>query len=175
MKVTRVSTTILLVALLTQTGWAGAPGNEKTASTAFEKMKTLVGKWHGTTNEGKNVSLMYELVSGGTVLMERFVDESTPQYSNLITLYHMDLGEFVLKHYCGANNQPRMDLSEVSPDGKTLKFDFVSATNLADLDDQHMYKVVYRLHDDQRFTTEWTLRKSGQDVFTEVVQFERVP
>ena len=174
MRIERVMAVSLLGWLLIPAALAGETGTRTTNAAAFEKLKTLVGTWQGRTDEGKDVSVVYELVSGGTVLMERFVDDSAPQYSNLITMYHMDLGDLALKHYCGAENQPRMNLSQASADGSTLRFDFAEATNLADVNDKHMYMVEYRFADDGRFTTEWTLRESGRDVYAEVVEFERV-
>ena len=144
------------------------------ASAAFEKLKTLSGKWKAITSEGKNAFLTFEVVSGGTAIMERFEDEGSQRYTDMITMYHMDRGQLALKHYCGANNQPRMNLSGISPDGRTLTFDFVSATNLANPEDAHVSKALYHFHADQSFTTVWTWRKSGEDTVFEVLHFKRL-
>ncbi len=175
MKGLRILCLVLLTGMVSAhvTLHAGGRGDDTSAEQAFEKMKTLVGTWEATTEEGKKAILTYELVSGHTTLLERFVDEGSHQFTDLITMYHMDGDHLMLTHYCGANNQPRMHAESISPGLKSLTFSFFDATNLSSPDQAHMYKVTYKFHDKVHFTTEWTLREDQKEKFVEVLRFER--
>ena len=63
-------------------------------------------------------------------------------------------GRLLLTHYCEAGNQPRMKAS-VSPDGKSLTFDFVDGTNLTAAQPGHMQRVVFSFIDANHHTEEW--------------------
>jgi hypothetical protein len=56
---------------------------------------------------------------------------------------------------------------------KTIKFDFVSATNLKNADDGYMHHAMYTFIDDDHFKTDWTFRKNQKDTFTEDVTYVR--
>ena len=45
------------------------------AQTGFDKLKTLVGEWEGQNSEGVRATATYQLVSGGTALMETLSTE----------------------------------------------------------------------------------------------------
>jgi len=53
--------------------------------------------------------------------------------------------------------------ASVAPDGKTMTFNFVDATNLAAPDDGHMQSMVLTLLDENHHTEEWTFRQCGAD------------
>src|SRR5215470_11959827 len=74
------------------------------ADLAFEKLKTLVGRWEAQTDKGPAVAT-YQLISGGTVLLERV--EMGGDH-DMITAYYVDRNRLLLTHYCAAGNQPRM-------------------------------------------------------------------
>jgi hypothetical protein len=151
---------------------AGEPENAANATLAFEKMKSLVRRWEAVTPEGKKVGVVYELVSGGAALLERFLAEG-PEDTEMVTLYHLDGPQFMLTHYCMANNQPRMRARPYDPASRTIAFEFLDATNLADPNAGHMRRAIYQFLDDGSFTTEWTFRKDGKDAFTEALHFKR--
>jgi hypothetical protein len=135
----------------------GAPGT----SPAWEKMKSLAGEWSGTMNHGGQempVSVSYTLVSSGTSLMERL---TTPDGSDMVTMYHPDGSRIMMTHYCSGGNQPRMRTETSSAD--SIAFDFVDATNLASPKAEHMRKLVVKFQDTDHFTQEWTHRKDGKD------------
>src|SRR5436305_10042303 len=90
----------------------------------FEKMKTLAGSWKGKTSEGRPVEVSYRVTSGGSALMSEIKGKE-----DMITMFHLDGDRLMMTHYCGAGNQPRMK-AEASPDGKTIPFEFLDATNL---------------------------------------------
>ena len=52
----------------------------------------------------------------------------------------------------------------VSPDGKTITFTYVDATNLATPDAGHMQTMVLTLVDDNHHTEEWTFVDHGKEM-----------
>jgi hypothetical protein len=149
---------ILIAALFVfATVLSAAPGTNP----AWEKMKSLAGEWSGTMNHGGQempVSVSYTLVSSGTSLMERL---TTPDGSDMVTMYHPDGSRIMMTHYCSGGNQPRMKAETSSADA--ISFDFVDATNLASPKAEHMRKLVVKFQDADHFTQEWTHRKDGKD------------
>lgn len=156
----------LLAALLVSTPAAAA---ERSANPAWEKLKSLAGEWEGTvTHEGQAmpVSVSYALVSSGHALMERL---TTPDGSDMVTMYHPDGSRIMMTHYCAGGNQPRMRAEFPLGEPRSLAFSFLDATNLASPKDEHMRKLVVRFQGADRFTQEWTHRKEGKEetgVFT---------
>jgi hypothetical protein len=129
---------------------------------AWEKMKSLVGQWEGTMAHGDMnmpVTVSYELVSGGTSLMERM---SAPEKDHeMITMYSPDGSRVMMTHYCSEGNQPRMRADAVN--GDTIAFSFVDATGLSSPQAEHMRRLVVKFQDADHFTQEWTHRKSGKE------------
>jgi hypothetical protein len=68
-----------------------------------------------------------------------------------------------MTHYCGAGNPPRMQAS-VSPEGKTITFNFMDATNLKSADDGHMDRMVLTMLDDNHHTEDWTFIDHGKEM-----------
>src|SRR5262249_51318293 len=114
------------------------------------------------TSAGK-VALEYELVSGGTVLVEH---EYMPQYEGehqMITVYHLDSGKLVLTHYCHAGNQPHMQARQFNVGSNEIRFEFTGAGNLVGPSAQNvMHEVVLKLNNPDEFATEWTLYSDGK-------------
>ncbi len=152
---------------LPQYGLAGSNG-----PAAFEQLKSLVGHWQEERASEHKATLDIELTSGGSALMEKFhmVDDGKPV--EMITLYYLDGDQIKLTHYCEAKNQPTM-AGTYDPATKTIKFDFVSATNLKNPNDGHMHHAVYTFIDGDHFKTTWTFRKDQKDAFTEDVTYVR--
>lgn len=165
---------VLLLLLLASLAGPAMTADESEPRTqavaAFEKLKSLVGRWEATNREGKKVQATYELVSDNSALLERYIEEGS--YS-MVTVYHLDGDRVLLTHYCGAKNQPRMQATSLSPDGTVLTFTFLDITNLSNPNQGHMHKVVHRFLDQDHFSTEWTWREEKKDKFTEVFRFER--
>ena len=158
--------------------WAAAqPKKVADGAKAFERMKSLVGRWEATMADGKKAVSTYELVSNDSALLERFYVEGTGEQDreNMVTMYHLDGGNLMLTHYCAAKNQPRMRAASYSPETGTLKFAFLDATNLSSPNDGHMHHAEFKFVDDNHFTSEWTFRKDQKDAQTEVLQYTRKP
>jgi hypothetical protein len=67
----------------------------------------------------------------------------------------VDGDRLLLTHYCDAGNQPRM-VGTVSPDGKTITFKFIDATNLQPAQGGHMQSAVFTFIGADHHTETWT-------------------
>jgi len=135
----------------------------------FERIKSLVGEWKGTSMDGKAATVTYTLVSDNSALMERLVMGGE---SEMVTMYHPDGDHLMMTHYCSAHNQPRMRSQAVAAGSKNITFDFVDVTNLSGPDAGHMKKLVVTFSDKDHFTQEWTWREKGKEDAV-VIRFER--
>jgi hypothetical protein len=97
--------------------------------------------------------------SGGTAILS----EITGKGEEMVTMFHMDNGRVLATHYCGVGNQPRMQAS-MSPDGKTITFTFVDATNLASPNSGHMDRLVLTLADAEHHSEDWTFLMDGKEM-----------
>ncbi|MGA7907129.1 MAG: hypothetical protein WCA16_06945 [Candidatus Sulfotelmatobacter sp.] len=127
------------------------------AQKSFNQLKSLAGTWEGKTAEGNAVQVSFRETAGGSALMSEIMGRE-----DMITMFHLDgPNRLLMTHYCGAGNQPRMQASP-SPDGKTITFDFVDATNLASPDAGHMSRLVVAMLDANHHTEEWTFTDHGK-------------
>jgi hypothetical protein len=152
---------LLILALATTTAWA-----QSDAQKSFDKLKSLAGTWQGKDPAGRSVQVSYRVTSGGSALMSEIQGEE-----DMITMFHLDGDRLLMTHYCGAGNQPRMKAS-TSPDGKTITFEFLDATNLATPETGHMHRVVFNLIDANHHTEEWTFLDKGKEI-KEVFDLQR--
>jgi hypothetical protein len=148
-----------------------AAGSGGTA--AFEQMKALVGDWQTDSAATGKATLHMELTSGGSALLEKFSMVENGKPVEMITLYFVDGDQLKLTHYCMAGNQPTM-AGTYDPAAKTIKFDFVSVSNLKTPDSGHMHHALYTFVDKDHFQTKWTFRKDQKDSFTEDATYVRV-
>jgi hypothetical protein len=148
---------------------AGLAGAQTKPAGGFEQLKTLVGNWEGTTSESVTAHVSYELVSGGTALLERLQGGNEPE---MVTVYTADGNRVAVTHYCNAGNQPQMHTAPITGETKELSFAFVRATNLASADAGHMDHLVVTLQDQDHFTQAWTWKEKGK-TRTHVFRFTR--
>src|SRR5215472_19167807 len=152
---------VLAVAGITSVSMA-ATGDSKaqtSAAQAFDKLKALAGQWEATSEKGK-VTTSYEVVSGGTALLERIKISGE---SEMLTVYHLDGNRLVLTHYCEAGNQPTMQAEPFDPASNQLHFRFVNATGLSSANAGHMHDAVIKLANPDEFSEDWTWRENGKD------------
>jgi len=124
---------------------------------AFDKLKTMVGTWEGVMPDGKTSQVTYRVTSGGSALLSEISPDDA-----MITMFHMDGDRLMMTHYCGAGNQPRMK-GTLSPDGKTVTFEFVDATNLSSPNAGHMHRAVFTMADAAHHTEDWTYLSNGKE------------
>lgn len=159
MKATPVAT---LLALLL----CASPGlAQSTAQQSFEVLKGLAGEWRGKDTLGHQAEITFRATSGGSALLSELVEPShaePSQEEDMISMIHVDRGRLLLTHYCGAGNQPRMK-GIASPDGKTITFDFIGATNLPSPKAGHMRRVVIKVLSPNHHTEEWTFVEKGRE------------
>lgn len=131
-----------------------------TGSAEFERIKSLEGKWEGTSiMHGKEVpvSVIYKTTSGGSVVVETLFPD-TPH--EMVSVYFEDGGKVEMVHYCMLKNQPRLELKKV--DGDKLIFDYVGGTNLDEKKDQHMHSLIFTINDKDSMVQEWTPYDKGK-------------
>jgi hypothetical protein len=141
-----------LVLLLAATAFA------QNAQKAFDQLKTLNGTWEGKATNGHDTKVLFRSTAGGSALMSEIMGEE-----DMITMFHMDNNRLLMTHYCGAGNQPRMQAS-LSPDGKTITFAFVDATNLSSPKAGHMDHLVITIPDAEHHTEDWTFKQDGKEM-----------
>ena len=151
---------------------AQKPAAEKSdAQKSFELLKTLAGSWKGPATTvpqmpdmaGLRVSVSLRVTSGGAALMHEMVPEGrnadpTNGDDDPITMLYIDSDRLLLTHYCDTwRNRPRM-LGKLSPDGKTVEFEFldVAGTNRG-----YMSHAVFTYIDADHHTEAWITTMPG--------------
>ena len=127
------------------------------AARAFEKMKSLAGTWEGKTSDGHTVGDTFQLISDGASLMSQ-LNMGEP----MVSMFYMAGDQLMMTHFCPSKNQPRMRAT-ISPDGNTITFNFVDATNLATPQTGHMHRAVYIFNGKNELAEEWTWRQNGKE------------
>jgi len=137
------------------------------ASAAFDKMKSLQGSWSGKASDGQAVQVSNRITSNGSALMSEISG-----HENMITIIHLDGDRLLLTHYCATGNQPRM-VGHISPDGKTVTFTFLDATNLLASQPGHMQRVVFNLVDSDHHSENWEFATADGKQMHEVFDLQR--
>jgi hypothetical protein len=158
------------VALTAAAAHAAGPKSEASAGpAAYARLKTLVGEWEADTAMGK-AHISYELIAGGTSLVEK---ESAEKMPAMLTVYYLDDDRLLLTHYCMAGNQPRMQARAFNSDTGEVAFEFLDATNLTP-GAGHMHNAKIRVADHDHLNTEWEFYENGQRKMAETAQYTRV-
>ncbi|MBI2682774.1 MAG: hypothetical protein HYX26_06080 [Acidobacteriales bacterium] len=154
-----------------QKSTASKPQPQKTESQlTFEKLKALAGTWEGpvTTDmseamkaqmgaDMKPLQVTMRVTSRGNVLVHEMQESGTPldatRYDHPVTMVFLDSDQLNLIHYCDAGNRPRM-IGKVSPDGKTVEFEFVDISGSSKFG--HMHHAKFTVVDADHHIEEWT-------------------
>ena len=134
----------------------------------WKKLESLVGSWQGTAG-GQPVSVTYALVSNGTALMETL---DSGHDANMITMYTPDGTSILATHYCAGGNQPRMR-AKASADGRSIDFQFVDVSNVAESTGEVMQRLVVTFVDADHFNQQWTSRGKDGKEQANVFQYTR--
>lgn len=130
---------------------------------SFDNMKSLAGNWEGKDSMGGAVEVSNRVTAGGSAVMSEIKTSMHGKNEDMISMINMDGDRVLLTHYCSAGNQPRMQAAP-SPDGKSITFTFVDATNLASPDAPHMKSVTFNFIDDNHHTEEWHFAVPGKEM-----------
>lgn len=160
-----------ILALATASGLAVAEEPSKfDASTAFERLKSLVGTWE--QREGDNVFVItYRLTANGSAIVETYGPGTDYE---MLTVYHRDGDQLRATHYCAAGNQPRLVLDQAASSPEALVFAFDGGTNFDPATDMHMHDGRILLHDADSITGEWTGYLDGKPSGTHSFKLSRV-
>lgn len=129
-------------------------------SQELERMKTLDGKWTGTTLNGKKketVVVDYHVTAGGTAVVETLFPGSPHE---MVSVYHDDDGVLTMTHYCMLGNQPRMDLTSSTP--KELNFSFAEKNTINPKTEDHMHSLSLAFVDKDTIVENWSGFHQGE-------------
>jgi len=147
------STAILLVILATAAAFA-----QSDAQKALDKLKSLAGSWEGKDSKGAPVEDTYRLTAGGSAVM----GENKMGPEDMLSLFYVDGDRLLMTHFCPSGNQPRMQAT-ISPDLKSISFDFLDITNLPNPRSGHMHHALYLFSDADHYTATWIWKQNGKD------------
>ena len=125
---------------------------------AFDQLKSLAGHWEGTSPDGKKVQVSYELISNGSVLMERLNPANEP---DMITMYSLDGDRILVTHYCSMGNQPTMQTGAAPAANGKLDFTFLRLAGAKSPDEGHMAALTVSMPDKNHLTQSWTFMDKG--------------
>lgn len=147
---------LLLGALL-----AAPPARALDGKAAFESLKKLSGTWQGRikTADGPATTARYELISGGTAVMETVFPGTEHE---MRSVYHMGGGDLVLTHYCASGNQPKMKLDPAASTAEKLVFQFVGGSNMDPAKDGHIHSGRITFAADGKVESEWDFYQDGK-------------
>lgn len=149
---------VLGLAVAVSGAWAGEEAAKVDAKSAFETLKGLAGEWQFEM-EGKPAKVMYEVVSGGSVVMERQLYGTDQE---MMTLYYLTDGELVATHYCHIGNQPQMKLDLAKSKPGELVFAFAGGTGFDPAKDSFVHDGRIVVKDAGHVESEWTFYSGGK-------------
>jgi len=130
---------------------------------SFDTMKSITGNWEGKDSQGGAVAVSNRVTAGGSAVVSELKTTMHGKAADMISMINMDGDRVLLTHYCSAGNQPRMQAA-ISPDGKSITFTFVDATNLSSPDAPHMKSVTFNFIDENHHTEEWHFAMQGKEM-----------
>ena len=136
---------------------------------AFDQLKALVGHWEGTTPDGKKGQATYELISNGSVVMERLSPGNEP---DMITMYSLEGDRILVTHYCSAGNRPTMQTAASPAANGKLDFTFLRLAGAKTPDEGHMVSLSVSMPDKNHLVEIWTFDDHGKTM-TENLNFTR--
>ena len=141
------------------------------AQKSFDTMKTFAGEWEGPVTlvpdvpemkDGKPLHASLRVTSRGNAVVHELQTANTPldstKYDHPVTMLYVDGDQLNLIHYCDAGNRPHM-IGKMSPDGKTVEFEFVDISGSTKYG--HMHHAVFTYIDANHHTEDWTYMMPG--------------
>ena len=141
-------------------------------STELERIKTLAGRWEGTSREGENeaqpAAAEYKVTSGGAVVVETLFP-GTPH--EMVSIYHDQNGTLAMTHYCMLRNQPVLELSRNDAQ-------LIELTNrgqgLNAPGEMHMHSLSIAWDGPDKITQVWSSQEGDQSKGGVTITFSRV-
>ena len=148
-------------------------GSEKAraAREAFQKFRSLEGKWRGESTRGWKEDVSFQTIAAGSAVMETSFDAHPDE--TMVTLFRLDGDALDLTHYCVAGNQPHLKATGFEEEGRKVTFTFVDAGNLPTRDKGHMDKAVFQFEDSDRVTARWSWYENGRESWMEEIRLVR--
>ena len=162
-----ILTLVLPITLAVAVAAAEPPSPEA----AFEQLTSLEGRWVGKAGAGEDAGeaeVLWEVTSGGHTVVERLFPGTDHE---MMTLYWLEEGRLVAKHFCTMGNQPSFELSAESSAG-TLRFDFAGGSNL-ESQPIHIHDGELELFGDGRLCSRWSNWDGDQPRTEMVFELER--
>ena len=125
------------------------------AQRQFERLKSLVGDWRATDEDGNAAGFSYRLTAGDSALVETLFSGTDHE---MVTVYAVAGDELVLTHYCVLANQPRMVARDT---GTVDRVAFECDGGLADEAAPHMHAGELRFESRDRVASDWTMSIDG--------------
>ena len=165
---------IATAALMSPAGsFAGDAHHEsKPGSAEFERVKSLVGTWQGTTSMGQQgempATVTYHLTSAGSAVVETLFP-GTPH--EMVSVYHDRGGKLSLTHYCAMGNVPELGLSASTP--TQLQLVFSGGDGIEPANDHYMHSLTIDQLDADHLAQTWTSQDHGQPTESTVLTLTR--
>jgi len=154
--------------------WAADASRATDTTAAFAQLKSLAGDWESKAPDGSQSHTRYEVVSGGSAVVEHFESDAVGPANAMVTVYYLDGDHLRLTHYCMARNQPRMQAESFDKSTGELRFAFLDATGLSSPEAGHMHNATFRFVDADHFATDWQFFEGGKPKMTESALYTRV-
>ncbi len=143
-------------------------------SPELEKIRSLAGRWEGTTfreREGTNPAVVtYALTGAGSAVVEVLFPGTARE---MTTVYHDDShGRLVATHYCNAANQPKLRLVESTDDRLSLVL-APDADVKADLEG-HAHELTLTFGADGSLTHDWLNHYLGSPAAKRNIKLQKV-
>ena len=141
------------------------------AQKSFDQLKSLAGSWQARVTvvppqprmeDGTPLEVSLRVTSRGNALVHEMKTPGVPddptKTDHPVTMIYLDSDRLLLTHYCDAGNRPRM-AAKVSPDGKTVEFDFIDVAGSTQYG--HMHHALFTFIDANHHTEDWTYMAPG--------------
>jgi hypothetical protein len=147
--------------------FVGIAATPELSRAAFERFKALAGTWEAKSTKGWDERLTYEVIAGGSAVLETSIDAHPGE--TMATVFYMDGDRLLLTHYCVAKNQPRLETTFFQDGGRTVVFTFRDGANIPTRDRGHMDRAVFTFEGPNRLKSRWTWYEDGQEKWMEEI------
>ncbi len=159
---------LVLIALVSLTLSAVAKAGESAkmhvppaASAELAQIKSLAGRWSGTSQEVNGASqparVEYRVTSGGSAVVETLFAGTDHE---MVSVYHDRNGKLDITHYCILGNQPELALTSATP-GR-FELSLAADSNINTASEPHMHALTLAWADADHLTQTWTFYEQGK-------------